>query len=419
MSIDLRRLASCFLALCACACAPEEEKPEGGIAVGLLLPFTGSASATASNLERATLFAVDRVNQAGGIDGQSLRLISRDTHSSRSRGVAAARSLADDGVIAVIGPESAEIAETLAPVLAERGVLFLSPLVGAAAEFGGPDGRACTTPWFRLAPSATTLGEALAKQAQAQTKRVAIFHTTSPYDQALGTAAASRFKALGGEVSLELELDPDAQSYANAVRSGIAAGVTDVILAASPRAAAIVVNEFDALSAKKPHWYLSPLLKTELLVQNVAPQALEGAVGVAPKIYERGTEFPEAFSARWLGDQPLEGAYFYFDAVMLLAVSLAKANYQSAGDEVAPAMLSAAMLDAAAPPGEVMSWDELEVGLQRLSDGEDLYYTGLTGPLGLATFQGTGGAKRTCGKRAIGVTSNWTVVDGAITDAED
>jgi hypothetical protein len=155
------------------------------------------------------------------------------------------------------------------------------------------------------------------------------------------------------------------------------------------------------------------------LVQNVAPQALEGAVGVAPKIYERGNDFPEAFSARWLGDQPLEGAYFYFDAVMLLAVSLAKANYQADGDEVAPAMLSAAMLDAAAPPGEVMSWDELEVGLQRLAEGEDLYYTGLTGPLGLATFQGTSGTKRTCGKRAIGVTSNWTVVDGAIVDAED
>jgi ABC-type branched-subunit amino acid transport system substrate-binding protein len=419
MSIDLRRLASCMLALCACACTADEMEPEGGIAVGLLLPFTGSASATASNLERATLFAVDRVNQAGGIDGVPLRLVSRDTHSGVSRGVSAARALADEGVIAVIGPESAEIAEAIEPVLAERGVLFLSPLVGAATEFGGPDGRACATPWFRLAPSATTLGEALAKQAQAQTKRVAIFHTTSPYDDALGTAAASRFKALGGEVVLELELDPNAQSYATAVRSGIAAGVTDVILAASPRAAAIVVNEFDALSSKKPHWYLSPLLKTELLVQNVAPQALEGAVGIAPKIYERGIDFPEAFSARWLGDQPLEGAYFYFDAVMLLAVSLAKADYQSDGEPVEPKALSEAMLDVAGPPGEVMSWDELEEGLSRLSAGEDLYYTGLTGPLGLATFQGSGGSKRTCGKRSIGQTSNWTVVDGAIIDVDD
>jgi ABC-type branched-subunit amino acid transport system substrate-binding protein len=325
--------------------------------------------------------------------------------------------LAREGVVAVIGPESAEIAEALPPVLAERGVLFLSPLVGAATEFGGPDGRDCDTPWFRLAPSATTLGEALAKQAKSKSKRVAIFHSTSPYDQALGTAAASRFKALGGEVALELELNPNAQSYANAVRSGITAGVTDVILAASPRAAAILVNEFDALSSTKPNWYLSPLLKTELLVQNVAPQALEGALGVAPNI-ERDPDFPAAFSSRWLGDQPLEGAYFYFDAVALLAVSLAKAEYNSLDGEVSLEALSAAMLDASAT-GEVMSWDELDVGLPRLSDGVDLYYSGLTGPLGLATFQGTGGVRRTCGKRAIGQTSDWTVVDGAIADVED
>jgi ABC-type branched-subunit amino acid transport system substrate-binding protein len=417
MSIDLRRLAPCLLALGLCACTSDDEKPEGGIAVGLLLPFTGSAAATASNLERASLFAMDRVNESGGINGVPLRLISRDTHSDVRRGVAQARALADEGVTAVIGPESAEIAAALQPVLAERGVLFLSPLVGAATEFGGPDGRDCDTPWFRLAPSATTLGEALAKQAREQTKRVAIFHTTAPYDQALGTAAASRFKALGGEVVLELELAPDAQSYANAVRRGIEAGVTDVILAASPRAAAIVVNEFDALSSKRPHWYLSPLLKTQLLVQNVAPQALEGASGVAPKITERGADFPEAFSARWLGDQPLEGAYFYFDAVVLLAAALAKAEYANVDGDVSLADLTAAMLDASAT-GEIMSWDELDVGFPRLSAGGQQYYSGLTGPLTLTTF-GPTGAKRTCGKRSIGQTSNWTVVNGVIVDVDE
>lgn len=410
-----RRFASCLLALCACACTADEEPDDEGIAIGLLLPFTGSASATASNLERAALFAVDRINQAGGVNGVRLRVISRDTHSSVRRGVQAAGELVDEGVAAIIGPESADIAEALVPVLAERNVLFLSPLVGAAAEFGGEDGRGCSKPWFRLAPSAGTLGEALAKQARGVVSRVAIFHSTSPYDRALGAAAAERFVALGGEVVLELELNPNEQSYAADISRGIQANATDVILAASPRAAAIVVNEFDVLSPKKPHWYLSPLLKTELLVQNVAPQALESALGVAPKIYERGQEFPEAFSARWLGDQPLEGAYFYYDAVVLLAVALAKSTYDDGVTE--PLELNAAMLDAAGPPGEVMSWDELEVGLARLSDGEDLYYTGLTGPLGLKTFTDKG--LKTCGSRQIGITSTWTVSDGAIVDSDD
>ncbi len=406
MPIDGRRLASCLLAAWACACSPEPQPDKGGIAIGLLLPFTGSASATASNLERATLFAVDRINEAGGVNGTRMRVVSRDTHSDIARGVQAAKELADQGVVAVIGPESADIAEEIRPLLAERDVLFLSPLVGAAAE----PSRSCETAWFRLAPSAKALGEALAKRAiAAGIRRVAILHSSSPYDRALGAAAKTRFAQLGGMVALVLELNPKDQSYADEVRAAINFNVTDVILAASPRAAAIVVNEFDALSSKKPTWLLSPLLKTDLLVQNVAPQALEGALGVAPRI-DPGGQFPAAFSARWLGDQPLEGAYFYYDAVVLFAVALAKATYaeEDATDPPPPGSLGAAMVDASRAPGEVMSWDELEVGLSRLANGEDLYYTGLTGSLPLEK----------CGSRSIGITSNWTVTDGVIADGD-
>jgi ABC-type branched-subunit amino acid transport system substrate-binding protein len=402
MFIERSRLAACALLLAACGSSGADEPEQGGIVIGLLLPFTGSASATASNLERATLYAADRINEGGGIDGTKVRVVSRDTHSELARGIASAKELADAGAVAVIGPESSEIAEEIRPILAEKQVLFLSPLVGAAAE----PSRTCETPWFRLAPSAKSLGQALAKQARAQqVARVAVLYSTAPYDRALGGAAAERFAALRGEVALELELNPEAQSYAQVISKAIKAGVTDVILAASPRAGAILVNEFDALSAKRPRWFLSPLLKTELLVQNVAPQALEGAFGVAPKIYEHGEAFPRAFSERWQGDEPLEGAYFYYDAMALLSVALAKSSQSS---DAAPD-LSRAMLDAAGPPGEGVKWDALESGLAQVVKGRDLYYTGLTGPLSL----------QTCGSRSTGITSDWTVQQGRIVDLEE
>jgi neutral amino acid transport system substrate-binding protein len=382
----------------AAGCTEDVEPVPEGVRVGLLLPFTGTASATASNLERAALMAADRVNQAGGIDGKPMRIISRDTHSDPERGVEAARELAALGAVAVIGPESSQVAEELAPVLAEEKVLFLSPFVGAAAD----PGRTCASPWFRLAPSAKSLGESLAKQASSKgVKKVAVFHSDSPYDRALGGAAATRFTQLGGMVAVKLELDPNAQSYAHEVRAAIDAGVNNVILATSPRAGAIVINEFDALSRTEPRWFLSPLLKTDLLVQNVAPQALEGAMGVAPKIYERDGAFPKTFSDRWLGDQPLEGAYFYYDATALLAIALAKTAYSNTESE-----LNSVMLEAAGPPGEQVRWDELDVGVERQSKGEPMYYTGLSGPLRLER----------CGARTIGITSSWTVAGGYIID---
>jgi ABC-type branched-subunit amino acid transport system substrate-binding protein len=400
MSIERSRIAACALLLAACGCSVSngDDAEQGGIVVGLLLPFTGSASATASNLERATLYAADRINAGGGIDGTKVRVVSRDTHSEVGRGLAAAEELAEAGAVAVIGPESAEIAEQMRPLLAKEQVLFLSPLVGAAAE----PSRTCDTPWFRLAPSAKSLGQALAKQARAQqVERVAVLYSTAPYDRALGGSAADRFATLGGEVALELELNPQAQSYAEVISKAMRAGVTDVILAASPRAGAILVNEFDALSSKRPRWFLSPLLKTELLVQNVAPQALDGAFGVAPKIYEHGDEFPRAFSERWQGDEPLEGAYFYYDAMALLAMALAKSMHSEGAID-----LSTAMLDAAGPPGEGVKWDALENGLDQVARGRDLYYTGLTGPLSL----------QTCGSRSTGITSDWSVERGEIVD---
>ncbi|RYZ05751.1 MAG: amino acid ABC transporter substrate-binding protein [Myxococcales bacterium] len=399
MSINRRSFAlgSLLFALSGCS---SDDAPEGGITIGLLLPFTGSASATASNMERATLYAADRINKGGGIDGQKVRIVARDTHSDLVRGREAAEELAAQGVVAIIGPESAEIAQDIRPRLAAAGVLFLSPLIGAAEE----PSRMCDTPWFRLAPSAKTLGEALAKQANTKSvKRAAVLYSSSPYDRALGASVAARFHTLGGEVALQLQLNPNAQSYASVVSAAIDAGVTDVILAASPRAAAILINEFDALSREKPRWFLSPLLKTDLLVQNVAPQALEAALGVAPKIYDHGDEFPLAFSKRWEGDQPLEGAYFYYDAMSLLALALAKV----AADPSGKLTLNAAMLDAAGPPGEGVGWDELDTALERLSEGDDLYYTGLTGPLSLEN----------CGSRTgVGAAEDWTVREGVILD---
>ncbi|MGC4093437.1 MAG: ABC transporter substrate-binding protein [Polyangiaceae bacterium] len=304
----------------------------------------------------------------------------------------------------VVGPESADIAWAIAPTLAARGVAFLSPLVGAADD----STVGCAVPWFRLAPSAQTLGDALAKQLSAKdVGRVAILYEARAYDQALRSAASKRFKALGGSVALEVELDPNAQSYSGSIETAIQANVDAVLLATSPRTAALVVNEYDALSERRPRWFLSPLLKTELLIENVAPGALHEAVGVAPKIYDQSADFPDAFAKRWQGDQPLEGAYFYYDAMGLLALALQRTSLANDG-KFDLSKLNAAVLQSATTRGESVGWNELEVGLARLAGGSDIYYSGLTGPMLL----------NSCGPRALGASSVWHVHNDTIVNGD-
>jgi hypothetical protein len=178
-----------------------------------------------------------------------------------------------------------------------------------------------------------------------------------------------------------------------------------VVLATSPRTAALIVNEFDSATRTPPRWYLSPLLKTDLLVQNVSPSALEGARGVAPKIYETKDTFLRAFQHRWEGDLPLEGAYFYYDAVALIAYALQITEPNEAG-VVPSSVFKQSVIESGVTTGQSTGWDELEQGLSRLREGQRVYYSGLTGPMVL----------NQCGARQIGTSATWTVRAGKITN---
>jgi ABC-type branched-subunit amino acid transport system substrate-binding protein len=317
------------------------------------------------------------------------------------RAEASARQLIDAGAWVLIGPESTEVAERVKPLLDEHDVLLLSPLVGAADERDVD----CDNPWFRLAPSARVLGQALAKRMHADGHRhAAILSSEGAYDLALADAFESMLSTLDGETSYRGLLRRDAQSYAADVEGALDAGVDALLLSAAPRSAALAVNELGVLSRARPQLYLSPLLKTELLLQNVVPEVLDGAIGVTPRIVETSDEFPTAFARRWAGDQPLEGAYFYYDAMALVAFGLERAM-QSSSHPGASA-LSAAILDESHGPGEAGRWNELRPLLPRLRQGEHIYYTGLTGAVLL----------RPCGDRQSGATSDWQVQAGAITD---
>jgi ABC-type branched-subunit amino acid transport system substrate-binding protein len=404
MDTTFRTIGFCATALLAVlplalGCEAAETNDANAITIGLLLPFTGDDSATSSNFEKAALFARDEVNRGGGVKGRPLRIVSADTHSDVVSARRSLDSLIGAGAIVIIGPESAEIAATLKPVLDERQITFLSPLVGAA------DDRAvdCATPWFRLAPSARAQGEAIAKQAIAEAlDKAAILHSDSAYDWALRQAFENRFTALGGEIAFADTLPGDAQSYAGTIAGALTANVDAILLSTSPRTGALLVNEFGVLSPATPRWFLSPLLKTDLLLQNVAPQTLEGAKGVTAKIFDTSGEFPQAFAHRWSGDQPLEGAFFYYDAVALLAFALERTILVD-GQILASAVQTAAF-EAAGPPGEAAGWREIPVFLERTRQQADIYYSGLTGPL---LFQ-------PCGERRVGAASNWQIQAGRI-----
>src|SRR5688572_26321591 len=232
-------------------CSDPDDEASDGVTIGLLLPFTGSDSATASNFERAVLFARDQVNAGGGIGGRKLRVVSADTHSDLERAEASTAELIDAGAVVLIGPESTEVAEHIRPLVDASDVVLLSPLVGAANDRDVD----CETPWFRLAPSARVLGEALAKRMLADgLMRAAVLSADGAYDLALANSFESRLTlpTLGGEVLYRGTLTRNAQSYAAIIEKALDQEVDALLLSGTPRTAALVVNELGVLTSDRP-----------------------------------------------------------------------------------------------------------------------------------------------------------------------
>jgi len=370
----------------------------------VLLPYTGEASALSANLEKGSLLAVREMNRAGGANGLPVEIVFGNTFSDSERAIDEARSLVEQGAVAVIGPGGDEGAEPVYEALSEFGVPLLSPLASAVGQGAGTQ----TLPWFRMAPSTRVLGENLARFAgESGTERIAAVIADDVYHSEIGARFSERYAAYG-KVEMSRTIDEssiDYESLTRALAEQLDAGVQGVMLAMQPRPAARLATELEARRGGKtpPKWFLTPRLKTDLLLQNASPGAFRGAVGVAPQVLEgtRG-EFEQFFAERE-GDTPFDPTFYVYDAtvVALLAIDRALASGSSL-----PEGLAQAIQEVTSFGGVLVGWEGFAQARELNASHSKLQFSGLTGPVILLND----------GSRSIGTTSLWGVQDEAIVE---
>lgn len=133
---------------------------DGQLAIGLLLPITDPV--LGQGLVDAAETAIGRINDAGGVLGQDVRVEIADegtTDASARDGIA---QLIESEVDAIIGPSSSLIALSTLADLVSAGVLSCSPTASALALDEFPDNRL----FFRTVPSDSLQAVAIADVAE-------------------------------------------------------------------------------------------------------------------------------------------------------------------------------------------------------------------------------------------------------------
>jgi ABC-type branched-chain amino acid transport systems, periplasmic component len=98
----------------------------GTISLGATYILSGFASIYGEEAEQGFSLAEEEINEAGGIDGQQLEIIPRDTEADGATAIRQMRSLIEEeGVVGLFGLDSSGVAQAVAPQVGELQTPFM------------------------------------------------------------------------------------------------------------------------------------------------------------------------------------------------------------------------------------------------------------------------------------------------------
>jgi len=175
------------------------------IPVGYLPALTGPSSSTGVGINRGIQLAVKEINDAGGIDGRQLELITRDTQSDPTKAVNGAAELTRGQKVSVVfGPVNSGESLAVVPLLARTNTPQVHPCwVDALTD---PQKYPMC---FRNAPTNQQIGSAANRYVMdvLKRKKVAVISDTTGYGTASVNAYVPMLKGIGAEVVYQGNVD--------------------------------------------------------------------------------------------------------------------------------------------------------------------------------------------------------------------
>jgi len=204
----------------------EETAPEGDIVIGVLQDITGVTSTLGKMVQAGAQWAADEINDAGGINGRKVKLVTYDTKADVQEAINAYnRMTTTDKVSAIIGPPVANITIAIAPISEQYNVPVLHFAIDDRATIKD-DG----TPYknmFLFQPSAKQQGAIMGKFAveeQGLKKFGIIYNQSNAYSVSLLEPFKNTVESLGAKVVAEVPYQPNDKDFKTMLNKLVSAG---------------------------------------------------------------------------------------------------------------------------------------------------------------------------------------------------
>lgn len=337
--------------------------------IGFLADFSGPLAEFGPSIQNGVVLAVKHLNDAGGVLGRPVEIVTGDTALDPTQATEETRRLIEvEGVHAIVGPLASSITLAIVEsVAADAGVPVISPSATSPQLTIAEDNDFL----FRSTVSDAAQGPVLAQLAADEGyTNVGVIYLNDPYGQGLAEAFEA---AWGGDANL-ISIEPRQATYLAELQQAADNDAEALIVIAFPQEAEIFMREALEQGLFDEFLFVDGS-KSQELVDAIGGEYLEGMRGTAPAPgpeSEALRAFNEAYIAEYGELSPLPFIPEAYDAAM--AIGLAA---QAAGS-VEPAAIRDALREIAAPPGTSYpaGADGVANALAAIAAGEDIDIVG-------------------------------------------
>jgi ABC-type branched-subunit amino acid transport system substrate-binding protein len=359
------------------------QTPSFELKIGNLVSFTGDLSPFGRPIDQSARIAARLANESAervGLGASARIVASEDDQTDSTAAVEGATKLVQvDGVDVIMGAlASANTIPVAESVTIPNAVVQISPASTSPAITDlDDDGFVWRTP-----PSDALQGRVLARavaDAFGSDATINVGTRNDAYGTALIGAFVSAWEAGGGTIGESVRWNPEAATFDSEAARLVSGNPDGWVVIDFPETWAKVGPALVRTGGWDPaRTFTADGLRDTTLVKQVGRRATNGLRGSAPssKGSPAGAAFDRVFRER--APAGVERQTFdaqAFDAVMLAFLAAVR------GGTADPATISDNLQAVSGPPGQKVTFEQLDEALQALMEGEQIDYEGASGPI--------------------------------------